>query len=550
MNVVEQYYEEITSGRIVVSAKVRKVYDHVIYNMHHPGKYHFDEKKAKHAIDFVQCYCRQTKGRDGGKLLSLLLWQQSLTAIIFGFVDDDGLRQYQEVFLLIARKNGKTTWAAAIALYALMCDGEAGPEVYTVATQQKQARICWDEAWRMVRKDPSLRKRTKTLHNDIKCLYNDGVCSPLTRDSGKMDGANPSCVIMDEIHAWTDNNLYDVLQNGMLMRQQPLIVITTTAGFVRENVYDKKYEKCVEIIDSYENSDAYTNERMLPMMYELDDKAEIDDESVWVKANPSLGGIFTIDDLRKQWQDATTEEDKRNVLTKHFNVPQTSKLSYFSFEDIFNPEKFELTGLPISYGIGGLDLSDTIDLTCASMIFKIPNDDRLYVHQHYWIPESLFERHIKSDKVPYSKWVDDGWISLCPGNHIDYHMISQWFLDLQENNQLYLYACGYDKWQARYLTTEMEQYFGASIMKPVIQGKKTLSVPMQNLKALIQEKKVIYNDNPVLRWCMANVVADVDINGNVQPCKDKAEQRIDGFASLLDAYVVYENDMENYNAMI
>ena len=550
MNPIEDYYKLIKSGTVTVGKKVRAVYDHIVKNLRHPGTYHYDNELAQHAIDFIETFCRQSKGKYGGRQLRLLPWQKSFVAIIFGFVDADGRRQYNEVFLLIARKNGKTTLAAAIALYALMCDGEHGPEIYSVATVQKQAKIVWEEASRMIRKDPSLRRRCKTLHNDVKCLMNDGLFSPLTRDSGKMDGANPSCVVMDEIHAWTDRNLYDVLKDGMIMREQPLIIITTTAGFVRDNVFDDKYAVCLEVIASYTDDSKKTNERMLPLLYELDDAEEMKKPDCWIKANPSLGGIFTPAKLQEQIDSIHDEISRRDVLTKFFNLPQSGQSAFFELDDVIHRETMDVAALAPRYGIGGIDLSETQDLTCATMLFKVRDDDHFYILQHYWIPEDSVKKHMETDKVPYDIWIAKGYVSTCPGNIIDYHQITQWFVDLQAQYGIYLFKCGYDRWQAPYLSIEMEQQFGKDTMVPVAQGKQTLSIPMQNLKARMQKKQLIYGENPVFEWCCLNVVADQDINGNIQPDKAHSANRIDGFASMLDAYVVYEGDIENYEVTI
>ena len=551
---IHEYYARIESGEIIVSEKIRAVYHHILQNIDDPDcPYTYDAAKADRVIQFVEKYCRQSKGKQGGNPIELMLWQSAMIAAIYGMVSKEtGLRQYREVLLIVGRKNGKSCLASALGLYHLMKDNEAGPEVYSCATKRDQSKIIWDESKKMIHKSPSLSKRTKTLVSEIKCCYNDGIFKPLSSDTNRLDGLNISCALCDEIHAWKDEGLYHILRDGMSAREQPLLIQTTTAGFIRESIYDRKYNEAKKIIRGYEIGD-YSDEKTLPLVYELDNKDEVWDEGSWIKANPSIDTIKDRVELRDKVYKARADNALLpNLLTKDFDIIQNSQSCYLTDEDIICEKSFSLDDMngSLGYCIGGVDLSDTIDLTCATALFKLPDDPTLFVHQMYWIPERLFIEHCKSDNVPYALWRDQGWLRTCPGNRIDYHQVSQWFLDLQEKYDLYLWKCGYDRWQASYLTMEMEQYFGAATMIPVAQGKKTLSIPMKNLKAELQSRNVNYNNNPVLHWCMLNTLADTDINGNIQPTKKRNEERIDGFASLLDAYTVYQEFQEDYNNTI
>lgn len=552
MNYIESYYGAIESGKVVTSEKIRRTYKHLVAKMHDPDSaYVYDDDKANFAIDFIQTFCKHSKGKWGGKPLVLELWQKAATAALFGFVDKrTGLREYRQMVLIVARKNGKSTWAAGMALYLLVADGEAGPEIYSAATKRDQAKIIWTEVRRMIKKSPALNKHLKCLVGSIRCRFNDGVFEPLGSDSDKLDGLNVHGALIDELHAIKDKNIYDVLIDGMTAREQPVCIITTTAGTVRDNIFDLKYDECARIVAGYGDPEGYHDETILPLVYELDKREEWTDPAAWPKANPALGSVKDKEQLaHKVYQAQHNPLLVKNLLCKDFNVRETATEAFLTFEQLNNEVTFDLDALHPRYAIGGVDLSATTDLTCATVLFKVPGDDiNFYVHQCYWIPEDLLEKRVREDRVPYDIWKKRGFVRTSPGNSIDYRLIVQWFEEMQKEHDIYLYKVGYDAWSAKYFVQNMEEIFGEPVMEAVIQGKKTLSGPMKSLAAELDAKHIIYNNNPVLKWCMANTSVDVDRNGNIQPCKlQNAKQRIDGMASLLDAYVVYERNREEYD---
>lgn len=533
MNYIEVYYGKINNGDVVVSEKVAKLFKHLHDKLDdNNGRYIFDEQRANHAIDFIERYCKHSKGKWAGKPVILEVWQKAILSALFGFVDKDTrLRQYRELILIVARKNGKSTLSSGIGLYLLFVDGEAGPEIYSVATKRDQAKIIWLESKRMVKKSPSLAKRSKSLVSEIQCNFNDGTFKALASDSDSLDGLNVHGALIDELHAIKDKNLYDVVIDGMTAREQPLSIITSTAGTVREGIFDLKYEEATNIIDGFDDEEGYKVDTILPVIYELDRRNEWTNPKYWAKANPHY---------------------VKNLLCKDFNVRETATEAFLTFEQLNNEATFDIEILKPRYGIGGIDLSATTDLTCATMLFKTPEDEkRFYVEQMYWIPEELLEKRIHEDKVPYDIWLKRGFVRVSPGNSIDYRLIVEWFEEMQNEKDIYLFKCGYDSWSAKYFVQDMINTFGEPTMEPVIQGKKTLSGPMKALGADLEAKLINYNNNPVLKWCMANVSVDMDKNGNIQPCKlQNPRQRIDGFASLLDAYVVYERNKDDYMNII
>ena len=551
---IREYYRQIEAGEAVVSDKVRRAYKELVRLLDDDsGEWVYDERRAQHPITFVEKYCKHSKGRLGGRPFILELWQKALVSALFGFVSrDDGTRKYRELILMVARKNGKSALGSAIALYMLMADGENGPEVVSAATKRDQAKIIWLESKRMVRKSPVLSRRCRCLVGEIDCDANDGVFKPLSSESGTLDGLNVHCSLIDELHAIEDTNLYDVIVDGMSAREQPLSIIVTTAGTVRESIFDRKYEEAELIIKGYDDPTGYKDDRVLPIIYELDARSEWTDECCWAKANPGLGTIKELRTLAEKVERAKKNPRLvKNLVTKDFNVRETTSEAWLTFEQLDNTATFDTAALAPRYGIGGVDLSSTTDLTCATMLFMVPNDAHIYIMQMYWIPEDLLERREAEDRVPYSLWRQQGLLRTCPGNQIDYRQVVDWYREVQDEHGIYLAAFGYDAWSAVYFIKEMETNFGSYGMEKVIQGKYTLSAPMKALGADLEAKIINYNNNPILKWCLSNTSIDVDKNDNIQPSKGRSQtRRIDGMASLLDAYVAFCRHREEYLNLI
>ena len=569
MNYIEQYYEKIKPGEIVTSRKVKIVYEKLVNDINNPKvvkvynentdeyeehKYIYDEDKALYAIEFIETFCKHSKGKKwAGQPFELELWQKAFVSAIFGFVDEEtGFRKYRKVILYVARKNGKSTLAAAIGLYMFLADGEPGAECYSIATKKDQAKILWLEAKRMVKKNPILLKRVKPLVAELYYEEEESIFKPLANDSDTLDGLNASFVAADEVHAMKDKNLIDVTYDSMDSRDQPLFLETSTMGTVRENVFDSEYEYASNIINGYiDPSSDFVDETLLAIIYELDSKDEWLDEKCWIKANPGLGTIKKVKGLRDKVARAKIKPDElKNLLCKDFNVRETSISTWLTFDELNNEAKFNLAKMKVKYGIGGTDLSSTTDLTAAKVIFMLPESEIIYVLQMYWLPEELLEQKVKEDKIPYDKWKEKGYLRTCPGNKVHPKYVTEWFLEIRDDYGIYLPWIGYDAWSAEYWVEEMKGYFGEEAMIKVFQGKKTLSAPMQNLGADLKSKLVNYNNNPIDKWCLSNTSTDTDRNGNIQPDKSKKRLRIDGTAALLDAYVVLELKKNDYINMI
>ena len=255
-NPILLYWDEIESGREVVSDKIYRTYKKIVYDINNPGEYFYSPQRANHIIEFSENYCKHSKGKFGGKAVVLELWEKAHFATVFGFIDINGNRKYRKSKLIVGKKNGKSLLASIVGLYMQVGDGEAGPEIYAVATKRDQAKIIWLEAKRMVRKSKSLLKRIRTLVAELLSDFNDGVFKPLASDSDTLDGLNIHCALMDEIHQWKNGKaLYDIIADGVSAREQPLIYITSTAGTVREDIDDAEYEDSERIINGYFDPD-------------------------------------------------------------------------------------------------------------------------------------------------------------------------------------------------------------------------------------------------------------------------------------------------------
>lgn len=533
-NYILEYWNEIESGRILVSKKVKKIYKRLVEEIENPvDPWVFDVKRATKPIRFIEKFCKHSKGEWSGRPVKLELFQKAFISALFGFVHKEtGLRKYTEAFFMVARKNGKSTMLAGIALYLLVSDQEPGAELYTVATKKDQAKLIFDEVQNMIKQSPELAKVLKKRKSDIYFEKTFSKLQALGKNSDTLDGLNAHGVIMDELHGVKDRNLYEVMKQSQSARRQPLMIMITTAGTVRECIFDDIYEHAENILNGTSE-----DPRFLPIVYELDEAKEWKDPKMWIKANPGLGTIKKVDDLIAKVERAKQNSKERaGLLTKDFNIRGTHVSSWLTFDEILNETQYNLADYRGSYCIGGADLSQTTDLTCATILMYDHRLEKYIVNQMYWIPEDNVEERVKTDRVPYDIWHERGLVRYCSGNTINYSDVTAWFLEVVREHGITPAWIYYDSYSARYWVEEMTSH--GFRMERCIQGAKTLSLPMQTLGADLQAKRVIYNNNPVLKWCLSNTAIQTDRNGNIVPIKNRsAKQRIDGTASLLDAYV-------------
>lgn len=565
MTYIEEYYQFLLKNPDKACYKVLTTYKKLVKDIYNPKQvsffneiteeeethtYVFDEQRGNRPINFIEKFCKHSKGKWAGKPVLLELWQKAFIQALFGFVDKEtGVRKYKKGILFVGRKNGKSTMDSGLANYMLTKDGEGGAEVYSVATKKDQAKVVWDEAKRMIKKSPALNKRIRCLVNGIFYDSTESFLKALASDSNSLDGLNAHFVICDEVHAWKDKNLMDVMYDSMSAREQPMLLETSTMGTIRESVFDNEYEYCSQIINGYkELKEGITDETVLPIIYELDNPNEWQDERKWYKANPGLGTIKNIKDLRDKVNRAKNNpRELNNLLCKDFNIRTNSEEKWITFDIANNENSYDFEDIYDTYAIGGVDLSSTTDLTCATLI--VAKNGIKYILQQYFIPNARLQEKIDEDKIPYDIWEKRGLVTLCEGAKVNYSDVTQWFLNVQAENKINTLWIGYDPWNTQYWVEEMKGY--GFDMVEVRQGAKTMSNPMKQLEADLIDKKANYNNNPVLKWCLCNTSVKRDENDNIRPIKGKQQRaRIDGAVSLIIAYCVLFEKYQDYMALV
>lgn len=534
MNYIKEYYNKMEAGEIVANRRLKEQYRRLYQNVDvEKDGFIYDHEKAIRPIEFIETFCKHSKGQWAGQPVKLELFQKAFISALYGFVDKEtGKRQYREAFFFVARKNGKSTLLAGLALYMLIADKEAGAEVYSLASKRDQAKILYEEAHNMIKQSEYLAKHIRKRKSDLYFSKSFSKFMPLSKNSNSLDGLNAHLAIIDELHSITDRNQYEVVKQSQSARAQPLLIMITTAGTQRAGIFDTIYDYAKNLTDGN-----YTDNTFLPIMYELDDREEWTEPSAWQKANPALGTIKSETDLYTKVKRAKKNtEEKAGVLTKDFNIRETLSNAWLTFQDINNTETFKLEDMRGSFAIGGADLSITTDLTCATLLMIDPATEKRFVEQMYFLPADNFTERVEDEKIPYDKWLEQGLLRLCNGNSIVYGDITAWFLEIIEKYDITPLWVYYDPYSAGYWREEMEMY-GFKMIK-CYQGAKTLSLPMQQLGQDFKKGLINYNNNPILKWCLTNTGIQEDRNGNIVPVKNNnPKMRIDGTASLLDAYV-------------
>lgn len=551
MTEFEKYFTAVTDGSIVACEKMKRIADRLLEQLYTPGQYHFDYEIAKRHTDFIERFCKIPSGKIGAPL-KLELFQKARLQAVFGFVDDNDLRQYNEVLIVEGRKNGKTTETAAIEIDLLANDREGAPQIYNVATMLDQAKLGFNACYKMVRQSSLLSKHIRKRASDLYFAGNYGFIKALASNSNSMDGLDVHGATIDELAAIKNRDIYDLIKQATGARKQPLLFCITTNGFVREGIFDSQYEYATGILDGKIKDDHF-----LPFIYELDTIDEWDKEECWIKANPGLGTIKSKKYLSQMVQKAKDDPSfKPTVLVKDFNMKQTSQAAWLRWDEIEN--KGKLDGMKFRYGIGGMDAADSVDLNAAKVLCMKKDDPKIYVRQMYWLPQRVLDEYENSghrqgrDNAPYTLWKEQGYLRTVDSFKVDKKEMLDWFTEIVEKEDIYIMAIGYDPWHIDdSLLREFESAFGKSAMIPVRQGVATLSSPMKDLRADLGAGNIVYNDNPIDKWCLANTAVKTDINGNIQPVKtDDPRKRIDGTMALIDAYVVLKDKYDEYISLI
>lgn len=538
MNWVKEYYRRIESGDIVTSKRVKAVYSRLVAEMDSPAPdfpYYFDEETGERPILFIETFCKQSQGTIGAPL-ELELFQKAFIQLLFGWLEKEtDYRRFRETMFLCGRKNGKSTLLSGIALYMLIADYEGAAEIYSVATKKDQAKKVLTEAVNMIKQSPELRAVVKKRRNDVYFPATSSVFEALASDSNTLDGLNSHAVIIDELHAIRDRNLYEVMKQSTSSRRQPLVVMITTAGTVRECIFDNMYELACDLADGKKKDDTF-----LPILYEIDSRDEWVDPQMWIKANPGLGKIKQYKTLAAFVERAKNNPaDLPGVLCKDFNYRENDNSVWLSYDQIKNDAVFEMSEVYNTYAIGGCDLSATTDLTAATLLIRKPADNTVYVLQHYFLPQARVEllEEKNTNEAPYRLWAERGLLTICDGNRVNFSAVTEWFCQMRDEYKIDAFKVGFDRALAGYWVEEMKS--NGFTMEPVAQGPFTWSQPMREMGAAFADKIVNYNKNPILIWCLSNTAVKKSGVNNIQPVKITDKRRIDGAVSLLNAWVIY-----------
>lgn len=526
---LEQYHDMIRKGDVVVGYWIKREIENLVADLKDPA-YIYDTTEAHKRIRFMQTFCLQSKHPYFGKPIELMPWQLAFVESLYSFrMADTGFRRFVEALLEIARKNGKSTFLAADGNTDLFI-GAGGSELCCASNDDKQARYIWREiAGMRQRLDP---KRALTSQN-LTEIRNDRKNILITRMSSKTqnkDGGNYTKTFQDESHDVDEENgnceIAEACWRGMSTKDEPIFINCTTQGFSRDGCYlDKKVQRAKQVIDG-EIDDVH----FLPFLYEQDSEAEIwSDESSWEKSNPSLRyGVKKIAKLRRDVDIARTDKEARlHLLCKDFNIKQNSAQAWLRSEDFtYDQEKLSFEDFKGCYALAALDCSQTTDMTNLKLLIKRPDDERVYVFSHYWIPESkLTASDDKAAGARYKEWAQAGHITICPGAIIDLTQVTRFIADLKTRFGITIVKLGYDKAYAREFEASIDA-LAEGIRDPI--NQKALSTAMKWTEKEFMKHTVHFSNNPVDQWCLENACCYIDGQGNYSCKKATTSKRIDG----------------------
>ena len=531
-NYIYEYYQKIEDGSIVVGKWILQIYKYIIENLE-AGTFAFDQKKANRAIKFIENFCHHCEGR--ADLLHLELWQKAAISCIFGLVDKQGNRQFREVVIIIGRKNGKSLLAAAIACYCLFLDGEYGAKIFCVAPKLDQADIIYNDIWQTVSVEPELANLIKRRKSDYYVESTNSSVKKIAFNAKKSDGFNPSLTVCDEIASWRGDaglKQYEVMKSALGARHQPIILSISTSGYENDGIYDELIKRSTRFLMG-ESSE----HRLLPLLYMIDDPSKWNDINELRKSNPNLGVSVSVDYLLEEIAIAEGSLSKRTeFLTKYCNIKQNSSQAWLDAAVVNNMSgpALNFEDFRGTYCVGGIDLSQTTDLTAAIAI--IEKNDKLHVFAKFFLPAEKIEEATERDGLPYQIYIERGILQPSGDNFVDYHDCMKWFTDLVEQYEILPLQIGYDRYSAQYLVQDMKNY--GFHMDDVYQGDNLWPV-LQEMEGLFKDGRVTIGDNDLLKVHLLNSAIKMSTErGRGKLIKLNPTAHIDGCAALADAFCV------------
>ncbi|AJK27666.1 terminase large subunit [Paenibacillus phage Norbert] len=526
------YAEQVVQGHILASHKVMLAGKRHLDDLKRQGSkdfpYVFDEEKGHRPIVFIERFCKPSKGKF--KQMIMQPWQHFILGNLYGWVHKEtGLRRFTEGLIFIARKNGKSGLASGISIYGCTKDGERGADVYVLANSMKQVRkTIFDECKKMIKASPQLKKKMKALRDVIEYKQTNSIIEPQASDSEKLDGLNTHLAVFDEIHEYKNYDLINIIKNSTDTREQPLLLYITTAGYQLDGPLVDYYELGADVLEG-----VVSDERTFYYMAELDSEEEIDNPDMWGKANPNLGVTYDLEKLKNAWEKRKNiPAERSDMIVKRFNIfVKADEMSFIDFNTLRkNNKHLDIDSLNGKTAIGSFDLSESEDFTSACLEFPLDTGE-IFVLSHSWIPRKKVLAN--NEKIPYMQFVEDGSLTVCEAEYVEYEMIYDWFVNHSKTFSIEKIA--YDRAKAFRLVKALESYgFQTEIVR---QGAETLTKPLSDLKEMFYDGKVITNENKLLRWYINNVKLTQDRNRNWHPTKQNRYRKIDGFAALLNAHV-------------
>jgi phage terminase large subunit-like protein len=542
-NWIFKYHEAIQKKEVIVGVWVRLCFEILTTGLLN-GEWEFNEKKANKAIKFIENFCHHSEGRSD--LLHLELWQKAIVSAIFGIMDKTtGYRQFREVFIIVARKNGKTLFAAAIAAYMAYIDGEYGAKVYFLAPKLDQADLVYDAFYQIVQSDDELDSITKKRRSDIYIKAFNTSVKKIAFNSKKSDGFNPQLVVNDEMEAWPgDQGLkqYEVMTSAMGARKQPLIISIATAGYVNDGIFDELFKRATAFLKG--NS---REKRLLPFIYMIDDIEKWDSIEELKKSNPNLGVSVSVEYYLEQIEIARNSISKKvEFMTKFCNIKQNSAVAWLDYWDVMkcvHEEKpLSLEDFKGCYCVGGIDLSRTTDLTAASIV--INRDGINHIFTRFYMPQKRYEVAINEDNTPYNIYRDRGFLFISGENQVDYKDVYNWFIELVKVYKIKPLKIGYDRYSANYLVEDLKT--AGFHTDDVYQGTNLTPI-LHEFEGNLKDGLFDFGDNSMLAAHFLNVAVDINLNDSrMKPVKIEKRMRIDGAMSVFDALTMvskYHNEI-------
>ena len=558
-NYILKYYQQIENGSVLVGKYIEKIYKYLITGLEKKD-FFFDQKKASLAIEWIETHTFHTEGDLATQPFILELWEKALISAMFGIVDADGKRQFKEIVLIVARKNGKSLLAASIARYIWLTSG-FGTKVFTIAPKLEQANIIYNNIWMMTLLDPEY-KAAKELTNErdahnkkvnddsmlpkhrVTDLYvagNNSTVQKIAFSAKRSDGFNPSLCICDEIAAWEgDSGLkqYEVMKSGMGARAEAILLSCTTSGYANDSIYDELLKRCSRFLLGDSNE-----KKLLPFMYMIDDPEKWNDINELRKSNPNLGVSISVDFMLEEIAIAEGSLSKKaEFITKYCNLKQNSSLAWLDTETVKKcfGKQLDIDDFRSNYAVAGIDLSQTTDLTAAVVL--IEKDGEIYVLSKAWLPAEKIDEAIARDGLPYKQYIANGWLELSGENFVDYHDCFEWFRMLVEEYEILPIMVGYDRYSAQYLIQDMETYGFKT--DDVYQGDNLWGV-LQEMEGLFKDGKVHMGDNDLMKVHMLNAAIKMSTErGRGRLVKIRPTMHIDLVAALSDAFCVRQ---KHYN---